>query len=359
MSPHDGDAQRSGGVRAPEGEWIRDDWYVACLSRELGTRPLARTVLGVPLVVFRAEDGRAAALADRCAHRSAPLSIGAVRGGRIECAYHGWQFDGGGICREVPGLCAEHEGKARRVASYAVVERDGFVWVYTAPNVEPASLPHTLELAADSRYTSVSKVVEVEGSLFATLENTLDSIHTAYVHRGLFRGGRAPVEITVVVTRTAEGFSAEYIGEPSPPGIAVRLLAPSGGILRHVDQFALPSVAQVDYWLGDANHFRVTSFCTPVDAHHTRIYATISLRLRIPARLVLPLLAPFAWKIFHQDARILRLQTETIRRFGDESFVSTEIDLLGGEIRRLLRHGRRDAAAELAPGARREVKMRL
>lgn len=359
MSARDEGASLAGGARPAEGEWIREDWYVACLSRELGARPVASSLLGVPVVLFRAENGRAAALADRCAHRSAPLSIGAVRGGRIECAYHGWQFDAGGVCRAVPGLCAEHEGKARRVASFGVVERDGFVWVHTAPNAEPATGPPALELAADARYTSVRKVVDVEGSLFATLENTLDSVHTAFVHRGLFRGGRPPVEITVSVTRTADGFAAEYVGEPTPPGIAVRLLAPAGGILRHIDRFALPSIAQVDYWLGDANHFRVTSFCTPLDARRTRIFATISLRLRLPARLVLPLLAPFAWRIFNQDARILRLQSETIRRFGEESFVSTDVDLLGGEIKRLLRHGRRETAAEAAPVARREVRMRL
>src|SRR5262245_19283114 len=74
-------------------------WYFACQSRELGKRPLARTVLGVPLVIFRGEGGKPAALLDRCPHRNAPLSIGRViGGGRLECAYHGWQFDGAGAC---------------------------------------------------------------------------------------------------------------------------------------------------------------------------------------------------------------------------------------------------------------------
>jgi vanillate O-demethylase oxygenase-like protein len=139
----------------------------------------------------------------------------------------------------------------------------------------------------------------------------------------------------------------------------VRILAPAGGTVRHIDRFLLPCIAQVDYWLGDANHFRVTSFCTPVDSENTTIYATISLRLRIPARAVLPLLSPIAWRIFHQDARILKAQTETMRRFGEKSFVSTEIDILGNEIKRFLKHGARPPESEERGAARREVRLSI
>src|SRR5262245_26076824 len=78
-------------------------WYVACRSGALGRRPVARTVLGVPLVLFRDAAGGAAALLDRCPHRNVPLSLGhVVPEGHLECAYHGWQFDGTGRCRLVP-----------------------------------------------------------------------------------------------------------------------------------------------------------------------------------------------------------------------------------------------------------------
>jgi phenylpropionate dioxygenase-like ring-hydroxylating dioxygenase large terminal subunit len=353
------DALASHSASLAEGEWLRDAWYVACTSDELRERPIARTVLGIPITLFRERGGRAVALLDRCPHRNAPLSIGAVRGDRLECAYHGWQFDAQGICRLVPGLCGEHEGKARRVATYAVVEQDGFVWVFGAPNAEPAAPPYRMTDTSGPGYTNVHRTVSVNGGLFETIENALDVTHTAYVHRGLIRGGRAPIEITAVVSRTSSGVEAEYIGEPSPPGLAVRILAPAGGVVRHIDRFLLPCIAQVDYWLGDANHFRVTSFCTPVDRENTTIFATISLRLRIPARIVLPLLSPIAWRIFHQDARILKLQTETMRRFGGESFVSTDIDVLGTEIKRLLKYGAHSPESEERGASRREVRLSI
>lgn len=358
-TPRAADAAPSDGGSLAHGDWLRDTWYVACTSDELRDRPIARTVLGVPFALYRERGGRPVALLDRCPHRNAPLSIGAVRGDRIECAYHGWQFDAQGICRLVPGLCGEHEGKARRVAAYPVIEQDGFVWVFGAPDTEPSAPPYSMAETSGPGYTNVHRTVSVNGGLFETIENALDVTHTAYVHRGLIRGGRAPIEITAIVSRTANGVEAEYVGEPSPPGIAVRILAPAGGIVRHIDRFILPCIAQVDYWLGDANHFRVTSFCTPVDRENTTIFATISVRLRIPARIVLPLLSPIAWRIFHQDARILKLQTETMRRFGEESFVSTEIDILGSEIKRLLKYGARAAGSEERGAERREVRLSI
>ena len=45
--------------------------------------PLARTLLGEPVVLFRTGDGTPAALEDRCCHRQLPLSMGEVVGDGI------------------------------------------------------------------------------------------------------------------------------------------------------------------------------------------------------------------------------------------------------------------------------------
>src|SRR3954471_9647808 len=122
-------------------------WYVACQSADLSDRPLARNVLGVPLVLFRGQDGKAAALLDRCPHRNVPLSLGrVVAGGRLECAYHGWQFEGDGRCAHIPGLLAS-EGKDRPAPAAAVREQDGLIWVYPELDVEPATEPFSLPSA--------------------------------------------------------------------------------------------------------------------------------------------------------------------------------------------------------------------
>jgi|GEM_PF-6092224 len=55
-----------------------DQWYVAGFAWELQDAPLARTLLGRPVVLFRTPDGSVAALEDRCCHRELPLSCGTV-----------------------------------------------------------------------------------------------------------------------------------------------------------------------------------------------------------------------------------------------------------------------------------------
>jgi hypothetical protein len=146
--------------------------------------------------------------------------------------------------------------------------------------------------------------------------------------------------------RWADRCEAEYVGEPRPQGLAARLLSPGGGQVEHFDRFFLPSIAQVEYRLGDDTHFCVTSMCTPVSDFYTVLHAIVSFRLRrVPGWLIKPLLEPVGRAIFAQDARMLKLQTDNLRRFGGEQFVSTEIDVLGPHIWRLMRQAERGIAA--------------
>ena len=335
-------------------------WYVACASAELKRGGvLSRTVLGLPLALFRNQGGAVGAVLDRCPHRNVPLSGGRVVGDNLECSYHGWQFDPLGVCRRVPGHCGEHEHPARNATSLATREQDGFVWVWTHPGEEPDHDPYRLQ-GQGPGYTTVVRSVVFPGSLHQSIENALDVPHTAFLHRGLFRGSGETNTIKGVITRTATMVQAEYIGEPRPGGLAARILAPGGGEVQHWDRFHMPCVAEVEYKLGDDLHFLVTSLMTPESDFVTRAYAVVSFKLRLPGWLVKPLIFPIAMQVFKQDAVILGKQTEVIQRFGGEKFVSTEIDLLGGQIWRLMRRGAKGrAASEVADDAdyRAEVEL--
>jgi vanillate O-demethylase monooxygenase subunit len=83
--------------------FLRNQWYTAATSTEVGAKPLARTICNEPLVIFRGEDGTVAVLTDRCPHRKAPLSSGEVVGSDIQCGYHGIRFAANGACTHVPG----------------------------------------------------------------------------------------------------------------------------------------------------------------------------------------------------------------------------------------------------------------
>jgi phenylpropionate dioxygenase-like ring-hydroxylating dioxygenase large terminal subunit len=322
---------------------LPDHWFIVGLASELKEDPLATELFGTPLVVFRDAQGNAATLLDRCPHRNVPLSLGTrASDGTLQCAYHGWRFGGDGGCRFVPSRVHQSEVKARGAHAFPTLEQDGFIWVYSTPfhgDVPPLPdrKPHRFATMGAAGYETVVQVVEAEGTLYSTLENALDVPHTAFLHRGLFRTESRNLTITAHVNRTAEAVEAEYVGEPRPTGLVAKILSPSGGVVTHFDRFLLPSVAQVEYRIGAENHLLVDSVMTPLSDFRTRVYAVVSFRTRFPAAAVRPFVKPLALRIFEQDAFMLQKQTETIRTFGGEQFASTEIDVLGRHIWKLLR----------------------
>lgn len=329
---------------------VPDAWYAVSLSKDLGKKPVSVTLLGTPLSLFRTARGTPGALIDRCPHRNVPLSAGKVEGDHLVCGYHGWAFDVGGRCTHVPGMVGELEddGRARRALSFPTVESDGFVWVWGDPETEPRHGPHRFPVLPG--YTEARRVVAAPGTLHATIENALDVPHTAFLHGGLFRTAVKKNRVTAVVRRYADRTECEYIGEPRPTGLVARILSPSGGVVTHFDRFFMPSIAQVEYRLGDDTHFIVTSACTPVSDFETKLFALVQFKLgKLPGALIKPLLEPFARRIFAQDVVMLKLQTDTIQRFGGEQFESTELDILGPQIWRLMREAERKERVNAAP----------
>jgi toluene monooxygenase system ferredoxin subunit len=62
----------------------RDDlWIGEMVGLDVGGRP----------VLLVNVDGVVCAYEDRCRHRSLPLSLGKLAGGRLVCAAHGWEYD--------------------------------------------------------------------------------------------------------------------------------------------------------------------------------------------------------------------------------------------------------------------------
>jgi phenylpropionate dioxygenase-like ring-hydroxylating dioxygenase large terminal subunit len=323
--------------------FIPDAWYIACTSAELGYKPVARTLLGRPLALYRDGQGKPAALLDRCPHRNVPLSGGAVVSGHLECPYHGWQFDCSGTCKRIPGLIGDPAGKARRAEAHVCMEQDGFIWLWGRADTEPPahSAPPRFPHLDDPKYAVVRDQFQAQGSLHAVAENALDVPHTAFLHGGLFRNDGERRTIDVVVKRWPHAVEAQYIGEARPEGLVGRILAPKGGEVTHYDRFFLPNRTQVEYRLSERSHIVVTSVLTPVRDFETRLYAVITFKLPLPTWLVKLVAKPIGRRIFAQDERILAQQTQLIERFGGERFASTELDVLGQHIRSLLRAAER------------------
>lgn len=322
---------------------LRNQWYPVCRSHELRAQPLALALFDQPLVLFRTRGG-IGALLDRCPHRNVPLSHGKIVGEqRLQCAYHGWEFNAEGSVQSIPCLIGNPDAQNRKATSFAAREQQGLIWVYATPDTVPARDPFAFPELDEQGYTTVESDLEMEGTLHAVAENALDVPHTAFLHGGLFRTPKRAHTIDVVVRRWADHCEAEYIGEPRPTGLLGKLLAPRGGELRHFDRFHLPCVTEVEYRLGEDSHILVHAALCPRSLFRTHLYGRASFRLpvQLPGAWLARMLMPLAQWILRQDAEILRLQAATLQRFGEEKRASTDVDCLGPQILKLLQYALR------------------
>lgn len=117
-------------------------WYVAAWSHEVGNRaPLARTVCGKSMAVWRKSNNEIAALEDACWHRLLPLSMGWLEGDELVCRYHGLKYDGTGQCTRMPSQ--DKLNPSACVRCYPATERHRFVWVWPGDPTaaDPALIP--------------------------------------------------------------------------------------------------------------------------------------------------------------------------------------------------------------------------
>ncbi len=114
-------------------ELLNQVWYMALLSEELQGKDLhTQEVCGEPVIFFRDETGQVKALRNICPHRGIPLSYGRLVNHEVECPYHGWKFNGGGVCTEIPSLTKTQNLDCRKikVKNYLTHEQYGQIWIF-------------------------------------------------------------------------------------------------------------------------------------------------------------------------------------------------------------------------------------
>jgi len=170
---------------------LRGYWQAVARSTDLTDGPRGVKLLGEELVVWRSSDGVRAAR-DRCPHREAPLSEGTVCDGTLRCPYHGWEYDGAGLCTLIPssGPGAPIPPKAR-LDTIRADERYGLVWVCLS---EPAAPIPEIGQEHDPSFRRINFEVDVWRTASTRMvDNFLDITHFAYVHAGSFGGAADPL----------------------------------------------------------------------------------------------------------------------------------------------------------------------
>ena len=184
------------GPGTPMGEVLRRSWQPVALSREVQDDPIAVTVMGEDLIVFRDKQGRPGLLHNRCCHRGTTLYYGRVEDDGIRCCYHGWLFDVEGNCVDMP--CEKDNGvgirENVRQPWYEVEERYGLIFAYMGPPEKRPELPRwsNLEDVEDGEKLMAIGPVFASGSdgtvdfincnWLQHWENTLDPFHVQVLH---------------------------------------------------------------------------------------------------------------------------------------------------------------------------------
>lgn len=162
--------------------FLQNTWYCSSWQHEITRKPLMRTILDTPVVLYRKEDGSAVALHDTCPHRFAPLHLGELRGDAIECPYHGLQFGETGAC-----ILNPHGGPippALKVKAFPLVERHQVAWIWMGDpeKADPDTIPDCRHLD-DPAFKSLFIYMPINGSYELVNDNLLDLSHTRFLHK--------------------------------------------------------------------------------------------------------------------------------------------------------------------------------
>jgi phenylpropionate dioxygenase-like ring-hydroxylating dioxygenase large terminal subunit len=244
--------------------FLRNRWYVAALSTEIGKKPLARTLLGEPVVFYRDTRGQVVALEDRCVHRQAPLSLGEVVGDHLQCGYHGFTYDRSGTCVRVPSQPRIPPGAC--VRAYPVTERYGFVHMWAgdpalADTSEPYDFPFVGRDGWNARYATFYGRFDYR----LLMDNLTDLTHLAFTHKQTIGAAGVAEQARARVERDGERVRITRLMEDIAPAPAhVEVTGYAGNVDRwQIIEFTPPGFVWLD--VGNARAGKGGRDATPGD----------------------------------------------------------------------------------------------
>ncbi len=289
------------------GAWINPHhWYVVALASQLQSAPLGVILGEQSIVLFRDENRKIYALADRCPHRLVKLSRGKVVGGTIECAYHGWTINGQGKCVKIPYLEEGQKLPTGAIKTYPVKECHGFIWVFLG-NPHLAELTPCLPVPEWDDLNYISSVTEftVNCHFSFLIENLMDMYH-GHLHHS-YQAWAQPKLKSIVVNETEviANYDAQSYYRIDRIWSVSQLFLPW---LRQLH----PTTLQVRYiyphWQATLGEdFRIYCLFAPIDRTKTRAYLLHFTSLQnFPNLHKLPHWFRLAVKnMFHNSAKLL------------------------------------------------------
>lgn len=336
-------------------DYPRNAWYVAAWDHEVTRkRPLARTVAGRPLALYRTEDGTAVALADACWHRLAPLSQGTLVGpGDIRCPYHGITYDPRGRCTSMPAQ--ETINPSALVPSFPVVDRYRYVWVWVgnAALADPDLIPDMHQMTHPD-WTGDGLTIHAPCNFQLILDNLMDLTHEEFVHSSSI-GQKELSESEFVTTHTETTVTVErWMRDIEPPPFWLKNMRDKfPGFTGRVDRwqiihFEAPSTICIDVGVAAAGtgapegdrsqgvNGYVMNTITPETDRTSHYFWSFQRNYRLDSQLITTQLREGVHGVFGEDEAMLTAQQAAIDANPDYEFYSLNIDAGGMWVRRLL-----------------------
>lgn len=226
--------------------FLRNAWYVGASLKELQASPLARTILGEPVVFYRGEDGSYGALRDVCPHRAVPLHLGKVVGDRLRCAYHALEFDTAGVCRRNPHVPGPPDRLT--VRAYPVAKRYGLLWIWPGDPqaADPVAIPTYDQFEQPETFVAGEGYTHVGAEYRLMLDNLFDLSHAEYLHAHSVGVPGASSVAQYKVEREPDAVKYHYDIPDMPPAMLWRA---SWNKSARVDQHAYM------HWTGAGNTY--------------------------------------------------------------------------------------------------------
>lgn len=328
-------------LRERDGD-IANNWYVICLSRELGNdKPIQRTLYDTPYVIWRDKQGKPAILPDRCLHRHTFISMGGwLKDGRVCCPYHGWEYNREGQVEHIPSEGPESQVERKLcLKPVPCYEQDGAIWAWMGEGEPTTELPPW-------RFPNYGKdgwhhyymVTDFKGEVTDLCENFMDVPHTVFVHKGWFRDKKDQKVPMTVETNNGTVLCTYNQEDDEFSWAAKMLLNPGGHPMKHTDKFIYPNLTSVDYWFGE-NGFIINSQVSPVGTLNSRVYTYIAYKVNMFGSLIKPIISYYTREVINQDVDIMINQGGSLAVDSHRTYRSTPADELHIQIERLRRYG--------------------
>jgi len=307
---------------APKGfgqGFVTSCWYFLALSRDVRPGALKRyQLLGQPVMVGRSSRGELFALRDACPHRAAPLSAGTLRteadgAQSVECPYHGWRFGGDGRCVAIPFLADGQmfDPSRIKVASYAVAESQGMVFIWAPKDFRVAEAPD----GPPPRFPGVvgggpklATSLVFEAHIDHAVVGLMDPAHGPFVHHQWWWRSRASIHEKAKVFEPREAGFAMTRHKPSSNSRAYALL---GGQPETEITFRLPGMRWEHVNVGSRQLLALTCL-TPLADAATRITQIVWSDHPV-VTLLKPLISWGARRFLQQDCAMVDLQAPNLR----------------------------------------------